>query len=467
MPRAAWGLAALLVVAGAIGSAVAQSAPLAPTGGPPPSARDDERLGMPPPEPGTASRPPNSANKLPPILGAPVRPANTPPDYHENVRVAGADRGDPPVPLDRSGSHRTSPGRPGEDESRIERAGALGAPLDAKATLPARAVEPARKTYTPPAQDPVSDFLGQRSTLREDERGSKGSSGKFGDRLHGLFGHTEDWFKSDHVFDQFISPVTNPFLFEDPRSLTEVRPIFMYQQVPGRQPDMQGGNIWFFGTQARLALTDRWSIIFHKLGGLSVNPGSGSIFDGRTGFAELWLGPKYTFIRNEEAGRVMAGGLQFQAPVGNKDIFQDTGSLSIVPYLSYAENFGRDWRVGSVNAMLGTGWAFSVNSQRSDYYYLSAHLDLDVGNCHHFYPLTELNWIIYTSDGSSRPIGSEGRDLINFGGQAAGNGMVTWAIGARYKISESAQLGAAFELPIAGPRDLFQYRFTLDFILRY
>ena len=68
-------------------------------------------------------------------------------------------------------------------------------------------------------------------------------------------------------------------------------------------------------------------------------------------------------------------------------------------------------------------------------------------NCHRFYPLTELNWIIYTTDGNTRPIGSEGRDLINFGGQAQGNGMLTWAIGARYKISESAQIGGAFEFP--------------------
>ena len=106
------------------------------------------------------------------------------------------------------------------------------------------------------------------------------SSGKFGDRLHGLFGNSDEWFKSDHVFDGFISPVTNPFLFEDPRSLTEVRPIFMYQQIPGGQPDLSGGNIWFFGTQARVAFTDRLSFVFHKLGGISVNPGSGSTFDG-------------------------------------------------------------------------------------------------------------------------------------------------------------------------------------------
>jgi len=45
--------------------------------------------------------------------------------------------------------------------------------------------------------------------------------------------------------------------------------------------------------------------------------------------------------------------------------------------------------------------------------------------------------------------------------------LLTGAFGARFKISESAQVGAAYEIPFAGPRDLFLYRFTLDFILRY
>ena len=333
---------------------------------------------------------------------------------------------------------RTSPGRLGEDNaSRVQRVGALGVPIDAGETVPAQVIEPARTSAPSPPADPVNDFLGKRSSLRDSEREERErTSRKLGEHLQGMLGHCDSWFKSDHVFDQFISPVTNPFLFEDPRSLTEVRPIFMYQQVPGRQPDLNGGNIWFFGTQARVAFTDRLSFVFNKLGGISVNPGSGSAFDGQTGFAELWLGPKYTFIRNEEAGRVMAGGLQFQIPTGNQGTFQNTGTLSLVPYLSYAENFFRDWSVGSVNAMVGTGYSVSVNSQRSDYYYLSGHVDLDVCNNHHFYPLTELNWLIYTSNGTSRPIGSEGRDLINFGSQASGNGMVTWAIGARYKINE-------------------------------
>ena len=38
---------------------------------------------------------------------------------------------------------------------------------------------------------------------------------------------------SDHCFDRFISPLSNPFFFEDPRSLTEVRGIFIDNSLPG------------------------------------------------------------------------------------------------------------------------------------------------------------------------------------------------------------------------------------------
>lgn len=467
MPRGAWGLAVLLSLSAWCRPAQAQPGPIAPNGGPPASA--DSQLGTPPPEPGETrgpSAPVAGSNKLPNVLGAPVREANPSPNTHENVRVAGADRGDAPVPPRPDGSLELRPGRPGEDASRIQRVGALGAPISSGPPVPAQSVE-ATPRRTAPAPDPVDEFLTKRSTLREKDFDRAYNTGKIGDALTDALGNSDGWFKSDHVFDGFISPVTNPFLFEDPRSLTEVRPIFMYQQIPGGQPDFKGGNIWFFGAQARVAFTDRLSLVINKLGGISVNPGSGSVFDGGTGFAELWLGPKYTIIRNEEAGRLLAGGLQFQIPTGNDAVFQNTGSLSLVPYLTLGQNFGRDFSIGSFNALVGTGWSISMNSQRSSFYYLSGHLDLDVMNNHKFYPLMEMNWYIYSSNGTSQPMGSEGQDLINFGAAAKGNGLLTWAIGARYKISESAQIGGAFELPIAGPRDIYSYRFTLDFILRY
>lgn len=286
-----------------------------------------------------------------------------------------------------------------------------------------------------------------------------------GDYLSGLF--PADWYRSDHAFDGFISPITNPFLFEDPRSLTEVRPVVIYQKMPDAQVDFRGGSTTYFGLQGRLHITDSLSFVFNKLGGIWVSPGSGSNIDSQAGFSELWFGPKYTFIRNEQTGTIAAGGLQFQVPVGSQSAFQNNGTLSLVPYVSAAQNLFRDFSAGSFNVMGTTGYQFSMTPARSDYYYLSGHIDMDVLNTHHFYPLFEMNWFMMTTSGNSTAIGSEGRDLINFGGQAAGKGLLTGAFGARYKFTECMQLGGAFEIPFAGPRDLFLYRFTFDFILRY
>jgi hypothetical protein len=353
----------------------------------------------------------------------------------------------------------------------------LGAPT-AASPIPASVVESAGvrqvgASDAPPA-DPVNELLNRRSsysregssTSRDPDRSPAArSSEKWGEKLEGWLGHKEDFFRSDHCFDGFISPVTNPFLFEDPRSLTEVRPIFLYQKIPGGQPDFGGGHITFLGVQARLAITERLSFVINKLGGQWFS--SGGPVDASSAFSELWLGPKYTFIRNENTGSLLAGGLQFQVPLGSGGGYQDTGSLSLVPYLSYGQNIFRDAPWGSFNTLFGAAYAVSVNRERSDYLSLSGHIDWDVRNWHRVYPLAELNYYLYTTNGTSNPVGIEGRDLINFGGQAKGHGLLTMAFGARFKIVEAAQIGTAFEFPIAGPRDLFQYRFTLDFILRY
>jgi hypothetical protein len=441
MPRAGWATAVLLVTVGGLPSAVAQPlAPLAPVGGPPAPAA------------AAGTRPPA-------VLGAPVAVPSG-----ESVRSAAelspASSSASPTVIP---AGRDVPAPPGPSP---QRAATLAAPTGS-AKVAARVIEaPARPSAAEPPADPMTDLLARRARDR-DRPPPERSSEKFGEKLEGFWDACREKFRSDHAFDGFISPVTNPFLFEDPRSLTEVRPVFIYQKVPSAQADLQGGSLTYFGVQGRLAITERWSFVIHKLGGLSVNPSGASPIDGETGFAELWFGPKYTFIRNELSGSLLAGGLQFQLPVGSSGVFQNTGSLSLVPYATYGQNLFPNLRIGSLNALANTGYAFSTTRERSDYYFLNGHLDLDVGNWHRIYPLAELNWLLYTTNGTSVPIGSEGRDLINFGAQAKGKGLLTGALGARLKITESAQLGAAFELPLAGPKDLFRYRFTVDFILRY
>jgi len=275
-------------------------------------------------------------------------------------------------------------------------------------------------------------------------------------------------FQSDHCFDNFISPVTNPFYFEDPRSLTEIRPIFMYQSTPGSNYIFHGGDVEWFGTQARVALTDRLSFVVSELGFIWLEPHNHILgFNPHTGFSELHLGPQYTFIRSEDTGTLLAGGLQFAIPSGPAKVFQDTGSLSLVPYFSLGQNF---WRTsyGSMNFLTTMGYSAGMDTKRTDYFFSSYHLDYDLFNAHKIYPLIELNWFHYTAAGNYRPITFEGRDLVNFGAHGvSGSDNLSLALGARYKFAEWAQTGIAAEFPLNSPHMLMDFRLTIDFILRY
>lgn len=315
-----------------------------------------------------------------------------------------------------------------------------------------------------------SDERIRRSKIDTDDRKL---TDRLGERIDQLMSRGQELiaderrrFESDRAFDSFISPVTNPFFFEDPRSLTELRPIAVFQKIPDGQPTFRGGNAMFFGGQARLALGDRWSLVVNKVGASMFSPGSDSALDNSIGLSELWLGPKVVLIRDLEFQTLVSAGTTFQIPLGSSSVYQDTGDLSVVPYVSAAQKLmSTAW--GTLNGMATVGYSFGTNSARSDYFYASAHIDFDLNNKHRFYPLAELNWFAYTKDGTSRDFGVEARDLANFGAAAKGANLVTWALGGRYRANNRWEFGGAFEGPLVGPRDMFDYRFTVDFIWRY
>ena len=316
---------------------------------------------------------------------------------------------------------------------------------------------------------PADDRTSKRDPAYDAPAGDTADRWYFGKYAGNLFGRQrEGWFFcSDHEFESMISPVTNPFLFEDPRALSEVRPIFIYQKVPNAQPNFQGGEMWFAGGQARIAFTERFSITLNKLGIAAVKPKvSSPLLPNGTGLSELWFGPKYTFYRDDQAGRIAAGGVQFQVPLGNAKVAQDTGDLTIVPYVSFAQTFLKS-AVGTFNAVGSTGYAFSINNKRSDYWYASGHFSLDVADKQKFFPLVEFNWIQYASNGQSRALKGEGTDLVNFGSLAKGSGLLTGAVGARYRFTRHIEVGAAYEFPLSGNRDFFNQRATVDLIFRY
>jgi hypothetical protein len=275
------------------------------------------------------------------------------------------------------------------------------------------------------------------------------------------------FLQSDHAFDGFISPVTNPSEFEDPRSLTELRPIFIFQTTPHSNPFARGADIEFFGLQGRVALTERLSIVMQKFGWVHLDPSKDSPFEDVTGSTEIDIGPKFTFYRCEQTGTLAAAGLTFEIPAGPNRVFQGTGDLGLRPYLSFAQNFGRS-SYGSFNFMNTFGYNFGVDSKRSDNFFSSWHLDYDIANAHKIYPLLELNWRYYSTNGKQAPLNFEGGDLFNFGSQhVSGQSTLTLGPGVRYKFCEWAQIGTAFEFPIIRRKDLEEFRWTIDLIFRY
>src|SRR5579875_1906942 len=281
--------------------------------------------------------------------------------------------------------------------------------------------------------------------------------------------------QSDHAFDYFASPVTNPFLFEDPRALTELKPLFIYAAAPRTNPIFRGGNEGFYGLQARLAVTERLSLTINELGFITLNPfnpsaGPPGKFSENTGFAQIELGPKYTFLRSEEWKTVMAGGLIFQIPAGSPKVFQNTGTLGLVPYLSAAKNFCLPCGWGSTNLMGTLGYDFSVTKQRSQFYYMMLHWDYNIANTNMFFPFLELSWYHYTVGGNANVpgFGFEGLDLVNFGSKnVGGRDFLGISPGLRFKLNEHIQAGAAITWPLLKQKEINDYTLTFDIIFRY
>jgi hypothetical protein len=361
---------------------------------------------------------------------------------------------------------------------------ALNAPAVDRAVVVVRAQAPETSTSLtgpppvppPPATDsglpPIVPSDGYNASVVIDRPLNKSwwdnCRGWLGGGLHSSTAGTHGWFASDHCFDNMISPLSNPFLFEDPRAVTELRPLFFYQRAPSDLPT-DGGHGEFYGLQGRIAFNQNWSLVINKFGYVTLHPNVGvdGIEGNGSGFAELWLGPKYTFLRCEQTGSVAAVGLTFQFPIGDRKVFQDTGDLGLDPYVTYAQTFGKS-SYGSFNFIGELGYDFSVDSHRSSFLHGSLHLDYDVANLQRFYPLVELNWFYYTSGGKGPVNGFEGDDFINFGATGvSGRDDVTLALGMRYKFSECIQLGVYGEAPLTSKHDLMDYRLGVDMIFRY
>jgi hypothetical protein len=261
---------------------------------------------------------------------------------------------------------------------------------------------------------------------------------------------------SDHCFSDFISPMTNPVFFEDPRTLTEARLIYLRHKVP---LTALGGEINLVALQLRAALTDRLSLIATKDGyATSTNP----LID--DGWADVALGLKYNLYADYELQRLLSLGATYELPVGSTRTLQGNGDGLFHLFLTGGTAIGErnHW-------ISGSGFLLPADrSAESSLWYWSNHFDRRLGDTN-FYFLTEFNWYHYMGAGEAFDLAPiEGGDLFNFGTVGvAGNDIVTGAIGVKFKPSHHLELGVAWEVPLTERRDVLDNRLTVDCIFRY
>lgn len=297
--------------------------------------------------------------------------------------------------------------------------------------------------------------------------------------------------EGDDVFAHFISPISNPTNFEDPRAVSDVRPIYAYHSIAKSFADevgLGGGGVHVVALQLRLALTDRLALIATKDGYVFVRPENEipGVVESSNGLANIALGAKYSFFRDPELGIIATGGLRYEIPSGEPQglqgrVFRSYTGLGLEgdgvlnPFVSAL------WGNDQLHLVGYVGLRQAISGVDSSFFDMSLHgdfeiADVEVGdtNLGSFYPTMEVNWV-QTLDGGRRvPLSDEGFDFFNLGSSnAGGKGTVTMAYGGRWRVTDDldvfgrksgVDLGAAIEFPVSTDPGIFGWRVTSDLI---
>jgi hypothetical protein len=260
---------------------------------------------------------------------------------------------------------------------------------------------------------------------------------------------------SDHCFDSFISPLSNPFFFEDPRSLTEVRGIFIENSVPASR-GASDAQVW--AGQVRGRVSDRLSIIAPRLGDLNVHQGPGS----PSGFLSAPVGFKYNFIRDVDRQFLVSAGLTYFVN-GSSSVFSNFGDGDFHFFLTGGKqifDYGH-W-------LSGSGFRIPANNNwGTQLFYWSNQWDYELPG--HIYPLVGLNWYHWMRSSNLGFTGNvTGLDLINLpAGGVAGSNVVTSVVGLKWKPSGNVEVGGGYEYRLSQNADILNNRVYADVIFRY
>jgi hypothetical protein len=281
-------------------------------------------------------------------------------------------------------------------------------------------------------------------------------------------------------FAQARRPISNPTLFDLALPGTNVHPIFIYHGLPNNVNTILGdlpvgGDVEVYALQFEIALNDRLSIVATKDGYVDFNADGDGILSEETGFANLGAGLKYAFILDEASGTALSGTMTFEIPTGNSDVFQGEGDGAVNLILNGLKLID-DWQfAGSIGAQI------PFSDEQSTMAFLSAHASYEISK--YFIPLVELNWfhVLDAGNGTGNfpsqisglvpaAVEFEGGDVFNLGAvnSTENRDFVTAAFGFRSRITNSVNVGVAYEIPLTDEEDsVMDERVTVDLIWNF
>ncbi len=262
-------------------------------------------------------------------------------------------------------------------------------------------------------------------------------------------------------FEQFYAPLGNPIYFETPFNNTELRFLYIYHDF-ANGCQLQGGDLNVVAAQFRLALTERLGFIATKDGYSWLNAG---IVPDQSGWNSVSAGAKYAFYVDRESEAVMNAGIRWMTMSGEAKVIQG-GVQELSPFLSVAKGWDRFHFIGDLT------WRAPLDTNKGNniiQWDLHADYEFFPDALKGFAPLVELHGLHYLDDGTRTPLSVGGLDYNNWGStDVAGSTVIWFGVGARYKFSPHASMGADFEYPLTNRNaDIMGGRVTVDFIVTW
>jgi hypothetical protein len=267
-------------------------------------------------------------------------------------------------------------------------------------------------------------------------------------------GSARGFLTGDKGFPKFIGYISSPTMAIDPRSLTQLIPIYDYASVGAIRP-LPPGEINVIGPALSIAITERLNI------GLTDGGPAITSFPGRhQGWLNIGGYAQYTLIRDVPNQFLATVGLGWTAPDGSTSLFQGKPPWDLATYATVGKEFG-DFHILNT-----TGYKFSAGNGNvtTDNFYGTVHVDRRFFGW--LYPLVEFNWAAWTKhvnlDSPFR------RNIFGLDDFTANGSILTVAPGVNtVLIQDKLELGAVYQTPIASEHHIHFNSFLVKMVLRY